>query len=133
LQFAEKMCDLMQCHPYYTQQLAHIAWLNSSGKIDDEMVNKALDELIERNLIPYQREYENLSVLQTNFLRLLLDGVNDGFTTRPVIDKYRLSSSAAVIRVIDSLIKKEIVEKKDGKFHFVDPAFYLWLQRFTQA
>jgi hypothetical protein len=133
LQFAEKMCDLMQCHPYYTQQLAHIAWLNSSGKIDDEVVNKALDELIERNLIPYQREYENLSVLQTNFLRLLLDGVNDGFTTRPVIDKYRLSSSAAVIRVIDSLIKKEIVEKKDGKFHFVDPAFYLWLQRFTQA
>jgi len=133
LQFAEKICQAMNCHPYYTQQLAHLVYTSSEGKVDDPLVLRCVDELIERNLIPFQKEYENLSVLQANFIRLLLDGVEDGFTTRPVIDKYRLSSSAAVIRVIDSLVKKEIIEKRNGKYVFVDPAFYLWLNRFVKA
>lgn len=133
LQFAEKICMAMHCHPYYTQQLAHIVYMNSSGKVDDEIVSHSIEEMIERNLIPFQREYENLSVLQANFLRMLIDGVQDGFTTRPVIDKYRLSSSAAVIRIIDSLIKKEIIDRREGKFEFVDPAFHLWLQRFLKS
>lgn len=133
LQYAERICNMMHCHPYYTQQLAHIVFMNSNGKVDDDVINRSIDEMIERNLIPFQREYENLSILQANFLRLLLDGVQEGFTTRPVIDKYRLSSSAAVIRVIDSLIRKEIIDKRDGKFEFVDPAFHLWMTRFIKG
>ena len=127
------ICEMMDCHPYYVQQLAHQVWLNADAKIDEELIRKSVDELVERNLITFEREFENLSVLQGNFIRALLDGVSEGYTTRPVIDKYRLNSSAAIIRVMDSLIRKEILDRRSGKFEFVDPLFHLWLKRFVKS
>jgi uncharacterized protein len=133
MMFAERICKEMVCHPYYTQQLAHIAFMNANGKVDDAIIDRSIEEMIERNLVSFQREYENLSILQANFLRMLLDGIEDGFTTKPMIEKYRLSSSAAVIRVIDSLLKKEVIARRSGKFVFVDPTFHLWLQRLVKG
>ncbi|HCA82158.1 MAG TPA: hypothetical protein DEP18_00100 [Flavobacteriales bacterium] len=133
MMFAERICKEMVCHPYFTQQLAHIVYMNANGKVDDAVISRSVEEMIERNLVSFQREYENLSILQANFLRMLLDGVEDGFTTKPMIEKYKLSSSAAVIRVIDSLLKKEVIERRQGKFCFVDPTFHYWMQRVVKG
>ena len=49
------------------------------------------------------------------------------FTSSEFIKKYKMNSSANVIKVQKALIDKEIIHIHKSKFEFIDPAFKLWL------
>ena len=131
--FAEKLVDMMDCHPFYVQQLAHIVWTHTDKLVNEEVLEKAEEELMERNLLLFQKEFDSLSNQQVNFLRALLDGESIHFTSKEIISKYKLHSSASVIRSIEGLEKKEIIDRFGGKIEFADPAFKLWLKDFLKV
>ena len=88
--------------------------------------------MVERNLLLFQKEFDSLSNQQVNFLKALLDN-NIHFTAKDTIAKYKLHSSASVIRSIEGLEKKEIIDRFSGKMEFSDPAFRLWLKEFLKT
>ena len=129
LNIANRIVTLMDRHPFYVQQLAHIVWENTTGTVNEAAVEAAADELVSRNVLLFQRDFENLSNIQVNFLKALIDGVQEGFTSGKVIRDYKLSSSPATLRAIEALEKKEIIERYNSRFEFIDPAFKLWLKK----
>ena len=64
-----------------------------------------------------------------NFLRAVIDGVHSEFTTREILQKYQLGSSANVSIVKRALVKKELTEVEKRQVIIPDPVMKVWLKR----
>lgn len=127
---AEKIIDLMQCHPYYVQQLAHLVWINTERKAGDETVEDSVENLLEQNALFFQKEVDGLSNTQINFLKALTDGVQEQLSSKKIINEYKLGTSANVVKIKNVLDKKEIIDTLGTVPVFLDPAFELWFKRY---
>jgi hypothetical protein len=126
---AERIALLAEGHPYYVQQLAQLVWLRSGKKVFDNTIDEAADSLILQMSLLFQGMTENLTTSQVNFLRMLIDG-ETRHSTKANIDKYRLGSSANVIRIKKSLIGKEIIDDQAGEVYILDPIYSSWLRKY---
>ncbi len=124
---AESLVDAMQCHPYYVQQLAHITWTNTKKIATKETLKLAQELLLEQNDIFYQREFENLSATQIEFVKALVNG-ETRFSSQRVLKKYNLGSSSNVVQIKNALEKKEIIDLFKKKIELMDPGFELWFK-----
>ncbi|HCD92578.1 MAG TPA: AAA family ATPase, partial [Odoribacter splanchnicus] len=66
---------------------------------------------------------------QMNFLRAILDGVHNEFTTQEVLQKYKLGSSANVSIIKRALVKKELIEIEKRQVVIPDPVMKVWLKK----
>ena len=64
-----------------------------------------------------------------NFLRAIIGGVHNEFTTGNVLQKYRLGSSANVCIIERAFIKKEQIEIEKLQVIILDPVMKIWLKR----
>jgi uncharacterized protein len=126
---AKEIVMKMECHPYYTQQLSFITWNNTENKVSDKILDKSLNDLVYQNAFLYEKDFDQLSNKQVQFLKVILDGVAGGFSSAPVITKYNLGNSATVSKVIKALKEKEVLDRSGGKIEFLDPVFKLWLKK----
>lgn len=128
---AGKIVDSVKCHPYYTQQLSHLVWIDTEegGSVSSEILDRAIDQLLSQNSLLYQREIETLSNIQVNLLKAVADGIEQ-LSSAEVIREYKLGSSANVSKIKQALEKKEIIDTFDKKVVFIDPVFELWFKRY---
>lgn len=128
-QQAGQICDLTENHSSYVQQLSWLVWLHTEQTVSAQSIDEAVEDLLAQNSILYQRETENLSSYQMNFLRAMVDGVDSEFSRKEVIDTYRLGSSANVQRIKKALAQRELIDIEGRKVVLNDPVFKLWLER----
>jgi hypothetical protein len=127
--FAEKIAVMAEGHPYYVQQLAQLVWLRTEKEVTDTIVDEAMDGLVLQMSLLFQGMTENLTTPQVNFLRMLIEG-ETRYSTRDNIEKYRLGSSANVIRIRKSLMDKEIIDDQDHDLIILDPVYTNWLRNY---
>ena len=128
-QLAERVVIAMDQHSYYVQQLSYYVWTHTEIIATEKIFDMAVKQLLQSNTILFQKDFESLSRTQVNFLKMLLDGVTDGFTRGEILVRYELGTSANVAKIIPQLEKKEILEIYGKKVSFSDPAFALWLKQ----
>lgn len=126
---AAKICEATENLSSYVQHLAWVVWYKSDKVVTNKDITAAIDDLLEQNKVFFQREVEQLSEHQLNFLRALANGVTNGFSRKEVIKKYRLESSANVQSVKKALLKKDFIDIDDKEISFNDSLFKLWLKR----
>jgi hypothetical protein len=126
---AGKIVDSVKCHPYYTQQLAHLVWIDTEDKVTDEILDRAVGELLSQNSLLYQKEIETLTNIQVNFLKAVSRDIEQ-LSSAEVIREYKLNSSANVSRIKRALEKKEIIDTIHKKIVFIDPVFELWFKKY---
>lgn len=126
---AVKICEVTENLSSYVQHLAWVVWYKSDKVVTDKNIADAIDDLLEQNKAFFQREVEQLSELQFNFLRALANGVTNGFSRKDVIKKYRLESSANVQAIKKSLLKKDLIDIDSQNITFNDSLFKQWLKR----
>lgn len=128
----ETLCTSVDNHSSYVQQFAWLLWVHTKQNATQQNYAEAYRDLIEQNTPLFEKQTENLSSYQLNFLKAMIDGVNCEFASADVITKYKLASSANVSIVKRALIKKELIEIENKKVVFADPVMKLWLkQRFS--
>lgn len=126
---AEMIVDMAECHPYYVQQLAQLVWLRTSGECTEENVRNAHENLILQLDYLFQKITDDLSNTQVNFLHALISGETQ-LSSKDVIAKYNLGTSANVSRIKSSLENKEIVDLFDNSITILDPMYHYWLKHF---
>ncbi|UCH97036.1 MAG: hypothetical protein JSV88_09355, partial [Candidatus Aminicenantes bacterium] len=121
----------VKCHPYYTQQLSHLVWIDTDegGSVTGEILDSAIDQLLSQNSLLYQREIETLSNIQVNLLKAVSDGIEQ-LSSAEVIREYKLGSSANVTKIKRALEKKEVIDAFNKKIAFIDPVFELWFKKY---
>ena len=128
-ELASKICEATENLSSYVQHLAWVVWFKSDNVVTNKDITAAIDDLLEQNKVFFQREVEQLSEHQLNFLRALANGVTNGFSRKDVIKKYRLESSANVQSVKKALLKKDLIDVDGQEISFNDSLFKLWLKR----
>jgi hypothetical protein len=126
-----KIIDCVKCHPYYTQQLSHLVWIDTDegASVTGEILDRAIDQLLSQNSLLYQREIETLSNIQVNLLKAVSDGIEQ-LSSAEVIREYKLGSSANVTKIKRALEKKEVIDTFNKKIAFIDPVFELWFKKY---
>lgn len=123
---AQKIAQLMENHPYFVQQLAQQTWLLTKKSCTDKIIKKALENLWSHNAILFQRETDNLTNMQLNFLKAVCDNVKQ-LSSSETIQTYKLGTSANVIRIKEALENKEIIDTVGPTLEFIDPLYRSWL------
>ncbi len=128
-ELAEKICKRVDNHSSYVQQLAWLVWIHTDGTATERDFEAACRDIIDQNTPLFERQTESLTTYQMNFLRAVIDGVHSEFSTREIMDKYQLGSSANVSIVKRALVKKEIIEIEKRRVVIPDPVMKVWLKK----
>lgn len=128
-ELAVYIANAVRCHPYYVQQFAHLTWCNTRKKADTNTIETAINELLQQNSILYYKETEDLSYTQFNFLKAVANE-ETALSSKDVIKRYNLGTSANVVKIKDTLLKRELIDVHPGKIEFIDPAYELWFKKF---
>jgi hypothetical protein len=128
-ELAELIPALMQDHSWYVQQLAHYTWQKTKKKATKAEIQMAFSELIDANTPLYMREVEGLSLTQLNFLKAVAKK-EEKLSSMEMLQKYRLGTSANVVKNKAILLKADLIDESEGKLSFLDPAFEYWFLRY---
>ena len=125
---AAAIAQMMKNHPYFVQQLSQAVWLKTHKKANTINIDEAIEDLLDQYTILYQKEADQLTNFQLNFLRALADKITS-FTKQAVLQEYNLGTSANVKRIKEALQNKEIIDIFGKDVQFNDPMFELWLTK----
>ncbi len=126
---AELITKLVECHPYYVQQLAQQSWLRTQDICDEDIITQAFETLTLQLSLLFQSSTDLLSNTQVNLLKAISHDV-EKLSSKDTIERYRLGTSANVIRIKKALINKEVLDFFDGKPTILDPVYKHWLKRY---
>lgn len=118
---------LIDCHPYYAQQLAQLSWFRTDEYCDDSIVNEAFTALTGQLSLLFANITEGMTTQQLNYLHALL-AEEPAITSTRTMRKYNISSATAASRSKDALIKANILDDIGGTVHFQDPVYRNWLK-----
>jgi hypothetical protein len=126
---AEKIAQKVDNHSSYVQQLAWLVWIHTDEVAAEENFEEAWQDLLDQNTPLFEKQTENLTGYQLNFLRAIIDGVSKEFTTKNVLEKYNLGTSSNVAVVKRALIKKELIDTEKKEIVISDIVLKEWLRR----
>lgn len=119
----------MKNHPYYVQQLCYQVWLSTHKKVEDQIIEAAITDMLEVNSIFYQQEIENLSTTQINLLKAIALGETK-LTGVDVMNRYKIGTPNNISKNKKILAEKDIIDFQGETPTFIDPAFEMWFLRF---
>jgi len=112
---------------WYLNHMMAICDSLTKGYVNEGIMLEALRMLISIHEPRFRSMMSGLTGHQISFLRAIVDGETK-FSSSEVIRKYRLNSSANVIRVKEALMKKEVITFGDkDEALFLDPLFGFWV------
>lgn len=123
---AELIVALVDCHPYYVQQLGQQAWLRTTNVCMPEVVSEAHASLVGQMSMLFTGMTARLTTQQVRLLHAAADGETE-FGAKNVMRRYGLSSGTAVLRSKEALVRADILDQWGGKYAFLDPLYRWWL------
>ncbi|MGE0092422.1 MAG: hypothetical protein AB7S40_07705 [Bacteroidales bacterium] len=121
------MYNLTDGHPWYAQQLGDISYGLTRGYLTEQVLKQSFLSLLELHSYRYQLITSRLSRFQINFLKAIMDNVEQ-LSAAETISYYGFNSSANVKRLKDAVKRKEILTEENGQWVFLDPLFKTWLK-----
>ncbi len=124
-EFANLICDTVECHSWYLQQLCYFVWNVTKKEVTEDIFKQGLKQLISTNSPMFMSDTEQLSSSQIEMLRAIKDGVRQ-LSSAITKQTYNLGNPNTITKNKNSLIKKDIIEINKQSLHFVDPIYRLW-------
>ena len=123
---AEYLAEQVENHSYYVQQLAQQVWLRTKTVCSISIIDNSLQSIKNQLSLLFVGLAETLTTTQLYFLRAIIDG--ETVFGQENLKKYRLGTSANIIRIKDALLSKEIIDITAKNIEIQDPVFKLWLK-----
>jgi hypothetical protein len=112
-------------HSYYVQQLAQQAWLRTKTSCSPAIIDESLQSIKNQLSLLFISLTETLTATQLYFLQAIIEG--ETVFGQENLKKYKLGTSANIIRIKTALLSKEIIDIT-SKIEIQDPVFKLWLK-----
>ncbi len=126
--FAERICDVTECHSWYIQQCCYFIWNSTAVEVTEESFNFGLRQMINTNSPMFLTDTESLASSQIEMLRAIKDHVSQ-LSSSETRSRYHLGNPNTISKNKRILQAKDIVELKDGHLVFVDPIYRLWFSK----
>jgi AAA+ ATPase superfamily predicted ATPase len=126
------VCKLTEGHPFYTQHLCHALWeLCEPGEaVTGALIETAMKILLDRESYAYTALWESLALNQKRLLK--------GFASEPAgvkpfagtfVRRHGLGSASNSQRAVESLLKRDLIDRDNGSFLISDRFFRIWIGR----
>lgn len=125
--FASRICDVVECHSWYLQQLCYFIWSFTVSEVTEEVFSLGLKQVLNINTPMFQNDTENLSSTQIEMLKAIADG-EQHFSSQAVKQVYNLGNPNTIVKNKKILQNKDVIEKQKADFVFVDPIYRLWFK-----
>jgi hypothetical protein len=126
---AKHIAELVDCHPYYVQQLAQQAWLRSDEICTNVIINEAFEDLVLQLSMLFQSLIDGLSNSQVNLLKALVCN-EQHLSSQETLKEYHLGTSANVLKIKKVLSNKEVIDIQGDRITFNDPLYKFWLKKY---
>lgn len=124
---ASRICDTVECHSWYLQQLCFFLWNNTCREATEEIFNRSLRQVIDVNTPMFQNDTERLTPSQKEMLRAIAHGEQQ-LSSKETKEKYRLGNPNTISRNKKILREKDLIDFTDTDTPVInDPIFRLWL------
>jgi len=132
-EITDHILKISHCHPYYTQQLAYMAWeeLQKSNDVAN-CVNNALSVLVETHDMDYERLWNNLNKTDQKLLIGLAHGPQSP-TSEAFIRKFNLVATSTAFSSLKRLMNQGYIIKTDKEAEIDDPFFRFWINQRREA
>lgn len=126
--FASQVCDVVECHSWYLQQLCYFIWNATTEEVDEKTFQYGMRQLINTNSPMFMSDTESLAPSQIEMLRAIKDGVQQ-LSSAEAKQHYALGNPNTISKNKKVLRDKDIIEEKKGELVFVDPVYRLWFSK----
>ena len=123
---ASLIIDMVEGHPFYVQQLAHLSWMNTSVVCSREVVLEAHGTIVNQMNMVFDVITSSLTSQQLCYLHAVLAG-ETVISTSEVLHRHRISSATSASRSKVALLQKGLVCSLDGRISLNDPIYSYWL------
>lgn len=124
---ARHVAQLVECHPYYVQQLAQQSWLRTDVTCDKNIVDRAFDALVDQLGLLFSNIVDSLRARQISFLQAIADGVVN-YSSAEVLSRYGLGTSANIKNLKSALLDRNLIDVDGKRLTIQDPLFAHWLK-----
>ena len=125
---AERICNTVQCHSWYVQQLCFFIWSATETIVTEELFKEQLQMLIDTNAPMFVSDSGSLTSSQIGMLAAITNGETK-LNSKAVVDRYTLGNQQAITRNKQRLRDLDIIEQHDDRFYFVDAVYELWFRQ----
>ena len=126
--FASQVCDTVECHSWYLQQLCYFIWNATTDKVTEQIFQYGLQQLINTNSPMFLSDTEALAASQIAMLRAINDGAQQ-LSSNEIKSAYGLGNPNTISKNKKVLKDKDIIEERMGQLVFVDPVYQLWFSK----
>jgi len=128
-EYAEKICDIVECHSWYLQQLCFFIWNSTVKEVTAEVFERGVKQVININTPMFQNDMETLTSSQKELLRAVCNGECQ-LSSVSVKERYKLGNPNTLTKNKRILQERDIIEaQENGRLTMVDPIFKLWNKR----
>lgn len=124
-----RICETVQNQSSYVQQLAWNVMLNTQKEVTDEIINQGISDLLVQCTPLFMEQTGSLSTYQLNFLRAIIDGQHNQWTSQEVLSKYNLGTKSNIVKIQKTLIERDFVEIRADGLYMSDPVLKLWMEQ----
>ena len=125
---AIELVQMVDSHSWYVQQLAYFVWYLTDDEVNTKILHQAIDQVIDANLPLYQNECDALTASQLNLL-MAIANKEKCLTSVETMNNYPIGTPQNVSKNKKVLQNRDIIERTDDGFTFLDPVFKRWFIR----
>ncbi|HJT00307.1 MAG TPA: hypothetical protein VJ756_14545 [Terriglobales bacterium] len=132
----EKLLSTADLIPYDVQRIAHELWdyaeLKDKRMLEASDVKAVTDSLVAGQSTYFELLWEQLSAGQRATLQALAQGGPSDVYSQAVRSEFRLGPASSVQRALHSLDARDILDRYQERYFFVDPLFPCWIRKKTR-
>lgn len=106
---AERICDTVECHPWYVQQLSFFVWSDTLTEATNEIFERQVQTLIDTNAPQFETDINSLAPSQVGML-IAIANSEEQLSAKLTVERYGLGGSQTIARNKKTLVEKDIVE-----------------------
>ena len=120
------LAEQVENHPYYVQQLAQYTWLRTSDTCSQDIVDNALQAMLDSFNLQFINLMDTLTEKQRSFLCAVSEGVRN-FSSTETLQRYQLGTSGNIRILKDALKKRDLIEITGKEIEMQDPILKRWI------
>ena len=126
-QWAARICQTVECHSWYLQQLCYFIWSITAEEVDEQTFDTGLKQVINVNTPMFQSDTDKLTASQVGLLRAVCHG-ETRLSAESTKQRYHLGNPNTLAKNKRVLQERDILEPApNGGLALVDPIYRLWL------
>ena len=126
------LAEQVENHPYYVQQLAQYSWLRTSDACSQDIVDQALQAMLDSFNLQFINLMDTLTEKQRNFLCAISEGAKK-LSSVETLQRYQLGTSGNLRIIKDALKKRDLIDVTGKDVQIQDPILKRWIvQEYTK-